>query len=736
MLALIMTYCLLSFVSPLYGNLPYQNDPNIQKVKVYLEKGKKFLHRPESFKADMDSATYYFEKAIQNSKHINDSVLKIDIKSNLAELNFEKSNFDIGISYFSEVTDFYHRNNLLKEEADTWYRMGIRVFYDLIDYEKALEAFNKALEIYTKLNLKKEQIDVITFLGDVYLNEGHLDLARDTFVSAMDSGKLISYRQLHYIYFLLAQTLKLRGDLDKGLFYAFESVNHARKVKDTSYINYYYMTVAEYYNELGNHGQSSIWYRNAMDSSKKSNNIDYLFFHTSNYCNQLILQKKTREVMSVLNDLKNKFPPNTAFTNGIYNKTLGDYYKALNKIDLSLTHYNLALTFFDEIKNTTYPRIIAELDFDVGELLLNRKSYDSAKYYLNKFLKFPVGINKATKHRDCQLLLFKIDSSMGNYVEAIKHYQAYKSLEDSIFNEKKSKQIEELQISYETKKKEENIASLQNITNLQKSRLETLNTTKNFVLGILILLTVIIVLLIHRYFLKQKTNRILVSQKGEIDQKNITLQNLVKEKEWLLKEIHHRVKNNLQILMSLLNIQSNYLENKDALNAIKTSQHKLHAIALIHQKLYTEDDISLITMKSYINDLVKYFGDSFEVKHIEFKMQVDDVTLDVNKSVPVGLILNEALTNAIKYAYPNKSEGIIYIYMKKIENSEILLEVIDEGVGFPDNFDPYKTNSLGISLIKGLTQQLKGIFSIISEKGVKLSIRFPYDLDKLKINQV
>jgi ligand-binding sensor domain-containing protein/two-component sensor histidine kinase len=223
-------------------------------------------------------------------------------------------------------------------------------------------------------------------------------------------------------------------------------------------------------------------------------------------------------------------------------------------------------------------------------------------------------------------------------------------------------------------------------------------------------------------------------QQNEINAINQSLRKLVNEqkdliaeKEFLIREVHHRVKNNLQILMSLLNSQSGYTSNTDALQIIQNSQHKLHSISLIHQKLYSDSDLTHINMNSYITDLIYYFKDSFDTQNISFVLDIDEILMDVNVSVPIGLILNEAITNSIKYAYEYKTKGNIYIRMKHYDNQRIKLCVKDEGKGFPVDIDVDNSSSLGMSLIKGLTQQLDGTIVIESADGVRIDIEFPYE---------
>ena len=203
---------------------------------------------------------------------------------------------------------------------------------------------------------------------------------------------------------------------------------------------------------------------------------------------------------------------------------------------------------------------------------------------------------------------------------------------------------------------------------------------------------------------------------------------MLNEKEWLLKEIHHRVKNNLQIVMSLLNSQSAYINNDAALTAIHDSQHRVHAMSLIHQKLYNSENLSTINMRVYIRELVLYLKDSFDAgKRIRFDLNIEPLELDVSQAVPLGLILNEAITNSIKYAFPGNMEGVITISLSNTNLDNYLLTISDNGIGMPVHVKDKKPGSLGMSLMKGLSEDIDGTFSIENNNGTIIKISFVHD---------
>jgi len=233
-------------------------------------------------------------------------------------------------------------------------------------------------------------------------------------------------------------------------------------------------------------------------------------------------------------------------------------------------------------------------------------------------------------------------------------------------------------------------------------------------------LVLLIAGMLYRQAAFRKRNSKIISAKNEL------LQKLVNEKEWLLKEVHHRVKNNLHTVVCLLESQSAYLEN-DALKAIEISQHRIYAMSLIHQKLYQSEDIKTIDMGVYLSEFIGYLKESFDaLENIHIRYDIDDLKLGVSEAIPLGLIINEAVTNAFKYAFPFHAAGEIAVALKR-KGDEIRLTIEDNGVGML--FDPNneKPSSLGLQLMKGLTQEINGKISFFKDQGTKIVITFNAD---------
>jgi len=180
--------------------------------------------------------------------------------------------------------------------------------------------------------------------------------------------------------------------------------------------------------------------------------------------------------------------------------------------------------------------------------------------------------------------------------------------------------------------------------------------------------------------------------------------------------------------MSLLNSQSAYLTDEAAMLAIRDSQHRVQAISLIHQKLYQSENLSSIDMSAYIRELVEYLRDFFGTgQRIRFETHIDPVKLEVSYAVPIGLILNEAITNSIKYAFPGNKVGHIVISFRHMGGVNYLLTIADNGIGLPANIDSPQHDSLGMSLMRGLSDDIDGDFTIANDNGTVINISFVYE---------
>ena len=206
----------------------------------------------------------------------------------------------------------------------------------------------------------------------------------------------------------------------------------------------------------------------------------------------------------------------------------------------------------------------------------------------------------------------------------------------------------------------------------------------------------------------------------------IQVRESLREKEVLLQEIHHRVKNNLQVISSLLDLQSQHIEEPATLELFRESCNRIRAMALVHETLYKFKDFAKIKFAEYIENLTSYLFAAYikNVENINLELDIDEVTLKLDTAIPCGLIINELVSNALKYAFPNKSHGTIYITLHFDGDAHYTLTVRDDGIGLPPNLEIKNVNSLGLKLVEVLAKQLEGTLQVNSRFGTEFSLRF------------
>jgi two-component sensor histidine kinase len=242
-----------------------------------------------------------------------------------------------------------------------------------------------------------------------------------------------------------------------------------------------------------------------------------------------------------------------------------------------------------------------------------------------------------------------------------------------------------------------------------------------------VLLVVVVLILYNTYLNKNKINEQLNVLNDNLAQKNTQLDKRNAENELLLKEIHHRVKNNLEIVSGLLSLQAAQLDHPSAQAVMLSSQNRVQSMGIIHQKLYQKDNLAAIEMKDYFQNLSESILDSFnETNRIKVLCNMQPIELDVDTAVPIGLIANELLTNALKYAFVNEVTGEIQISLTVTGvTNELLFQVRDNGVGKPSN-GKAKGTGFGTELVNLLVKQLNGRLNIESQQGTTVNIYFNY----------
>lgn len=343
-------------------------------------------------------------------------------------------------------------------------------------------------------------------------------------------------------------------------------------------------------------------------------------------------------------------------------------------------------------------------------------SIDSSAYYLKQFeqIRSQADIRDILNYYWTKEHYFK---EIGNADSAYWYLNKQVELDDKISLKMNQATANEIDVVFK---------KLQNERKLRRER----NTQKNFKLvfgfiGLLLLGSLFVLWLIIKE--KSRYNFVLMAQKDEILHKKKQIDQALKEKEILLKEIHHRVKNNLQIISSLLSLQSKNIEDESAKQAILEGKERIQAIALIHHKLYLDETFARIDMGEYLGDLVAQLGRSYndKLQYINLSLNTNGIILNLDTVVPLGLIISELTTNAFKYAFVGMEEGKLKIVIQQTADGMYELLVKDNGIGMLDDFDFLNSQTLGMEIVSALTDQLEGEISYKSgQQGTSIRIKF------------
>ncbi|MVM42086.1 histidine kinase [Spirosoma sp. HMF3257] len=591
-------------------------------------------------------------------------------------------------------------------------------------YAEALKYDSLALRLAEQRKDSYQQSLILSQISGTHGKQGKLQQAFNEQQSALSIQKIHGYKEIYDSYLSLSSLSCSQGYFNIALFYNLEALKRAIDNGDIEKQIYAYYVLGYVYFQANLVEKSIEAFKKSLAISRQKNQpIDA---RMATLLTRALLKKgKASEGLQFLRTMAQHNAglgvPATTNDKRMMAEGFGTCYAALKQDQRAERYFKESIALG---KQSDYDDcLIAYLG--ASRFFVSRGQYTKARPYINQLLAAPPGIVPPNALKDVHLLSYKADSATGNYLIAIAHYQQYKIMNDSLFNIAKSRQFDELQVQYETSQKEQRIQRLMQKELRQRSELDRTKMTRNGIISGAGMLALLLGLSYNRYWLKSRSNRLLEMKQTEINQKNHSLQTLLEEKEWLLKEIHHRVKNNLQIISSLLHSQGIFLKDEAAQSAIRESQNRVHAMALIHQKLYQSERLTAIPMAGYVTEIVDYLIQSFDREDtVRKQISLAPIDLDVTLAVPLGLIINEAVTNSLKHAFPSNQTGIIGIALKRLDSQTYQLTIKDNGIGLPADIHPNRSQTLGMSLIQGLSKQLSGLLQIYQNDGVQISLTF------------
>jgi len=545
--------------------------------------------------------------------------------------------------------------------------MEAQIYHDLGDYDKSLQASNKLYSVLDTLDLTTQSL-VLELIDANYSKLELYDKQFEIRRKRRDLGLSTSVT-FYDIYANLGQYRKAMTDyiaeekkgIDEGDFYG----------------------KAMYNNNVGNYLRLDGSTPTAMKYFKKAD----AFLDV--YLSDIINDKSEKE----LNDAYH--------LRGVILGNKGKCHVQFREYVNAIPFLEESLEIFKEYNSGKFSSDFLENALELADCYLQLNNFKKATDYLS----IVVAPKKAENVLKMNSLYAIYYDKTGDYKSANSYLNRNIRIRDSL--DKKSSKIKNQQLTAVLSQDLENsrtVVKEQKVA-LEKSRNDIIEKDKNISLVFISLVFTLLGFagLVYAYLKSIKTQRLIAEQKHIIE-------NALVEKDSLLKEIHHRVKNNLQMVSSLLSLQTKNTKSKAAIEALEEGKSRVKAMALIHQKLYQNDDLSVIEMQSYIESLINSVQSVYKKggHNINITVDAEGVELDIDRAIPFGLILNELVSNSFKYAFPNEdSNGKIYIHIRKTPEQEGFFEYTDNGVGLPEDSEERANSSMGIRLMNRLANQLQ-----------------------------
>ncbi|HXB39192.1 MAG TPA: histidine kinase dimerization/phosphoacceptor domain -containing protein [Bacteroidia bacterium] len=398
---------------------------------------------------------------------------------------------------------------------------------------------------------------------------------------------------------------------------------------------------------------------------------------------------------------------------------MGQVYISQKKYVNAQECFEKAIPLFKEVDNAS---MFSEILIKTGKALMEQGKYAQAEKKITE------GLEQARKINNYVLLtqghenMYELKVKRNNYKEALEHYKLLTVFLDSMTNSETRDKMIRADMNYDFEKK----MAVENVEKEKKDvQLAAEQKQKKLVSIALAIIFILFILAYVNYRRTNKLNKLIVVQKKELENVNSKLGVSLTQRETLLKEIHHRVKNNMQVISGLLGLQAHNSNNKEVLNVMTEGQNRIKSMALIHQMLYQHENLSEVNFKDYVRQLTDEIASGYNNKEkpVEFNIEAGNIAFNVDTAIPLGLIISELVTNAMKYAYEGKG-GVVDISLKQLENENFILTVVDNGKGLPKDFNIDKLPSLGMQLVKMLCTQLRATLDVTSINGTRVSLTF------------
>jgi two-component sensor histidine kinase/Tfp pilus assembly protein PilF len=511
---------------------------------------------------------------------------------------------------------------------------------------------------------------------------------------------------LGVLYMNKANSLNEAARYDEAIDMHLQSIRIKEKIKDERGLMQSYNNIALVYLRSGELEQAADFFRRANQFATKFNNKTTLGYNYTNLATLYINMKKTDSVPVFFDQALAAFTETGEKPGlGLVYHNYGNFLFEQGKLDKSEELLRKAL----EIRRST------KSDYDVassmnvlGALLTKKGKMKEAEDYLLQSMALLKG-ESGNRQKDLYKYLSEHYKAAGDYEEAYKYQASYISMKDTLIDESEVTNMLRAQSQYEVEKKEAQLALEKKENELKSAHIRNKNQQLIF-LGVALGLAVLLSLVFFMNYRNKKQHALALEQKNS-------------QIETLIRELHHRVKNNLQVVSGLLSLQSSRLEDDKARQAMEEGRTRVDAMAMIHQKLYMDKDLAAVDIKDYLSNLSQSLANSFgyDEEHVHTKVELPHRSLDIDMAIPIGLIVNELVTNAFKHAFNATTNPRVDVSLEKKTDGTMLLRIADNGKGLATSIDT--SRSFGMKLVHTLVEQINGNLQVAQDNGTVYSIQ-------------
>lgn len=663
-----------------------------------------------------DEALVYGEELFRLATSTKDTVALVEAALCLANSYDPSSKPSAAKTWLKKAEKLAQRHPKLLVKV--WYWQSA-YYNELGDWNTCLGFLDQAQQLAKKQQLTTERVRILGAMASIYSGRGKFKKTDSLALLAFRSCRLPQDSALYFAAWGAIQ--ENYGHLDEALRAYLNAYRIDKKLNNLVPATRNLRESAAILRDQGQYKTAIAYLQEAIDLSMQTGNINYLgaTYHTlaglyvlrKSYHQALHYYKlsfalkkdigKPKKVLASVQGVNELY-----YLTGQYDSCLAlvkQYLPFSQKIKMQEVEVSLALWGARAAVKASQPSLARRL-FYIGETALQQEKV-------------------AEELIDGYKLAANAAADMGDFAQAYHFQQVFQQVHDSLYTAEKAATIAELDARFNTEKKEQQIRDLAWDNELQKERIYRVRTQAWALLWGLFLVTISALILWRSSQSRRQQNMVLAQANQALNHKN-------KEVETLLREVHHRVKNNLQIISSLLRLQARGLEQDTAAEALRISQSRVQSIALLHQRLYQGEGLNQVSMRTYFHDLTQSLQDTYKLEEnqIQLLSLVDDFALDIDLATPLGIISNELITNAIKHAFPQQNAGRIELLVKKTD-AQISLLVKDNGLGvkLSGGKPLIKKSSFGLELVESLAEKIHGSLFFSNGQGTQVELLIPVD---------